>query len=52
MDDNKPTEAENQEVSIEETQIQTETYQQPKIDENPNPKVTKKIMFMKLKNHI
>ncbi|WP_187169661.1 hypothetical protein [Enterococcus faecium] len=35
MDDNKPTEAENQEVSIEETQIQTETYQQPKIDEKP-----------------
>lgn len=35
VDDNKPTEAENQEVSIEETQIQTETYQQPKIDEKP-----------------
>ena len=35
VDDNNPTEAENQEVSIEETQIQTETYQQPKIDEKP-----------------
>ncbi|RYK14386.1 hypothetical protein [Enterococcus faecium] len=36
-DDDKPTEAENQEVSIEETQtqIQTETYQQSKIDEKP-----------------
>ncbi|HAP7170807.1 TPA: hypothetical protein IV131_000121 [Enterococcus faecium] len=33
--DDKPTEAENQEVSIEETQIQTENYQQPKIDEKP-----------------
>ncbi len=33
--DDKPIEAENQEVSIEETQIQTENYQQPKIDEKP-----------------
>ncbi|WP_338374151.1 hypothetical protein, partial [Enterococcus faecium] len=35
VDDNKPTEAENQEVSKEETQIQTETYKQPKIEEKP-----------------